>query len=192
MEGLDEMTSFRECFIIDFREWYPDFRVRDYIRHFFFDSGYFAVVCYRLARYFQHRKYTPLKKGIPFLPSFFFRLAIAKSGCEISYNADIGKGLIVDHSVGIVIGGGVKMGKMVKVFSGVTIGGRNLEKYESTAEKRYPSIGDNVVIFSGAKILGPVTIGDGATIGANSVVIDSVPADATAAGIPAKVITAGG
>lgn len=83
------------------------------------------------------------------------------------------------------------MGKMVKVFSGVTVGGRKLKRFESSDSSRYPIIGDNVVIFAGAKVLGGIRIGDRVTVGANSVVIDSVQPGATVAGIPARVISRG-
>lgn len=96
-------TSFKGCFTVDLKAWYPDLRFRDCIRNLMFNSGYFAVICYRLARYFSFKKFSPLNKGLPFLPAILFRLAISRSGCEINYNADIDKGLIIDHSVGIVI-----------------------------------------------------------------------------------------
>lgn len=189
---MKKEMSLKECFFIDLSQWYPNLRKKDYIRHYFFDSGYFTVVCYRLARYFMLTKIPPFSKGIPFLPSLLDRFGISKSGCEINCNAEIGEGLIIDHSPGIVVGAGVKIGRRVKIFSGVTIGGRNLKKYESSVEVRYPVIGSEVVIFTGAKILGAVTIGDGEVIGANAVVLDSVPEGATVAGVPAKIISQGG
>lgn len=189
---MEKGTSFKECFTIDLNEWHTDLGKKDYIHHFFFDSGYFAVLCYRLARYFMWKKFPPFEKGIPFLPSLLVRFGISKSGCEINSNAEIGKGLIVDHSPGIVVGAGVKIGRKVKIFSGVTIGGKNLKKFESSKAVRYPVIGSEVVIFTGAKILGAVIIGDRAVIGANAVVLDSVPEGATAAGVPAKIISQGG
>jgi serine O-acetyltransferase len=166
--------------------------VKDYIRHFFFDSGYYAVVCYRLARYFMVKKFPPFGKRIPFLPSLIARHAISRCGCEINCAAEIGEGLIIDHSPGIVIGAKVRMGRKVKVFSCVTIGGKNLIRYELDMDERYPLIGDDVVIFTGAKVLGPVRIGDGSVIGANAVVLESVPEGATAVGVPARVVSRGG
>jgi len=190
-DKMEKKTSFKECFTIDLSKWRPEFRTKNYIQHFFFDSGYFAVLCYRLDHYFLFKKFKPIHKGIPFLPSLFSRLSIALSGCEINYNAEIDEGLLINHSPGIVIGAKVKIGKKVKIFSGVTIGAKNLKPYELNANNRYPVIENNVVIFTGAKILGPITIGNGAIIGANSVVIDSVPENATVAGIPAKIISRG-
>lgn len=189
---MKELTSFKECFTIDLSQWYPRLRTRDYARHFFFDAGYFAVVCYRLARYFMYKKVFPFGKGIPFLPSYFMRLGISRSGCEINFNAEIEEGFMLGHSVGVVIGGGVKIGRKTCVFSCVTIGGRNIRELEKSKDSRYPVIGDEVIVFTGAKILGDVRVGNGATVAANAVVIHAVPDGATAAGVPARVISIGG
>jgi len=185
-------TSLKECFTIDLGQWHENLKTRDYIRHLLFDSGYYAVVCYRLARYFMTRKFPPFGKGIPFLSSFFLRCGISRTGCDINCSAEIGEGLHIGHSPRVVIGARVKIGRKAKIFSCVTIGGRNLEKYETEMATRYPVIGDDVTIFTGAKILGPVTLGDRCVIGANAVVIDSVPEGATAVGVPARIVSTGG
>ena len=189
---MEKHTSFIDCFTIDLSKWRDDLKTRDYIRNYFFNSGYYAVLCYRLARYFMFKKFPPFGKGIPFLASLLIRHGISRSGCEINCGAEIDEGLIVDHSPGIVIGTGVRIGRKVNVFSGVTIGGKNLKRYEPDKDERYPVIGNEVVIFTGAKVLGGVQIGDRAIIGANAVVLESVPEGAIAAGIPAKVISRGG
>jgi serine O-acetyltransferase len=177
---------------MDLSQWHDGLGAGAYIRHLFFDSGYFAVICYRLARYFMYKEFPPFGKKIPFMSSFFRRLAVSKSGCDIFPSAEIGEGLFINHSPGIVIGAGVKIGRKLRIFSGVTLGARDLKEHESVSAVRYPVIGDEVVIFSGAKIIGGVTIGDGATIGANAVVVDSVPPGATAVGVPARVVSGGG
>jgi len=105
---------------------------------------------------------------------------------DIHPAARIGRRVFIDHGIGIVIGETAVVGDDVTIYQGVTLGGVNLAK-----GKRHPTIGNGVVIGSGAKILGNITIGENAKIGANSVVIKNVPADSTAVGIPARVIKKG-
>lgn len=107
------------------------------------------------------------------------------TGIEIHPGAKIGKGLFIDHGMGVVIGETAEIGDNVTIYHGVTLGGTGKEK-----GKRHPTIGSNVVIGAGSKILGPVYVGSGAKIGANAVVLKDVPANATAIGIPAKLILA--
>ena len=107
-----------------------------------------------------------------------------KFGCHLSLEANISDDLEIIHPVAVVIGEGVTLGKNVKIYQSVTIGSKS--RNGNTA---YPVIEDDVVIFSGAAILGGVTIGKGSVVGANSVVLKSVPADSTAVGVPAKVLS---
>ena len=106
------------------------------------------------------------------------------TGIEIHPGAVIGDNLFIDHGMGVVIGETAEIGNNVIIFHGVTLGGIGGEK----GEKRHPTVGDDVVIGAGAKILGPINIGKGAKIGANSVVLKDVPAYATAVGAPARII----
>lgn len=119
------------------------------------------------------------KKRIPFFPGFSQRWIYQHYGLEIMVGADIGPGLYVAHPIGVVIAP-QRMGKNCSVIAAVTIGMRN--------EWIFPQIGDGVFIGAGARVLGGISIGDGAVIGANAVVLSDIPADATAVGIPARIL----
>ena len=106
-----------------------------------------------------------------------------KTGIEIHPGATIGKNLFIDHGMGVVIGETCIIGDNVTLFHGVTLGGTGKEK-----GKRHPTIGNNVFIGSGAKILGNITIGNNVKIGANSVILESIPDNVTVVGIPGKII----
>lgn len=105
------------------------------------------------------------------------------TGIEIHPGAKIGRRFFVDHGMGVVIGETAEIGDDVLVYQGVVLGGTSLEK-----KKRHPTIGNNVVIGAAAVLLGPITVGDGARIGANSVVVKSVPPGATVVGVPGRVV----
>ena len=107
-----------------------------------------------------------------------------KTGIEIHPGAEIGENLFIDHGMGVVIGETAKVGNNVTIFHGVTLGGIGGE----ANEKRHPTVEDDVIIGAGAKILGPITIGKGAKIGANAVVLKDVPPYSTVVGIPGKVV----
>jgi serine O-acetyltransferase len=107
------------------------------------------------------------------------------TGIEIHPGATIGKGLFIDHGMGVVIGETAEIGDNVTIYHDVTLGGVSWDKV-----KRHPTIGDNVVIGSGAKILGPFTIGKGSKVGSNSVVVREVPPNSTVVGIPGRVVMA--
>jgi serine O-acetyltransferase len=108
------------------------------------------------------------------------------TGIEIHPGATIGRRVFIDHGMGIVIGETAEIGDDTTLYHGVTLGGTSWNK-----GKRHPTLGRNVVIGAGAKVLGPLLVGDGAKIGSNAVVVRDVPAGATAVGIPARVVTAG-
>jgi len=104
------------------------------------------------------------------------------TGIEIHPGAQLGRRLFIDHGMGVVVGETAEVGDDVLLFHGVTLGGRSMRQ-----GKRHPTLGDNVTVGAGAKILGPVTIGSGAQVGANAVVITDVPTDHLAVGIPARI-----
>jgi serine O-acetyltransferase len=106
------------------------------------------------------------------------------TGIEIHPGAKIGKRLFIDHGAGVVVGETAEIGNDVLIYQGVVLGGTTLEK-----RKRHPTIGNDVVIGTGATLLGNITIGDGARIGSGSVVVKSVPPDVTVVGIPGRVVT---
>ncbi len=117
--------------------------------------------------------------GVPLAPRMLSFASRALTNIEIHPGADIGDGLFIDHGTGVVIGETAEVGANVTMYQGVTLGGTGF-----ATGKRHPTIEDNVTIGSGAKLLGPITIGHGAKIGANSVVIHDVPANATVVGVP--------
>ena len=139
-------------------------------------QGLHAIWLHRIAHYL-------FKKGWIFWPRLISNFARFITGIEIHPGATISEGLFIDHGAGTVIGETVEIGKNVTLYQGVTLGGTGKEK-----GKRHPTIGDNVVVASGAKVLGSFTVGHFAKIGAGSVVLKEVPPYATVVGIPGKVV----
>lgn len=135
-----------------------------------------ALMSYRVANFFYRHKWFLIARIISQLARFF-------TGIEIHPGATIGKGLFIDHGMGVVIGETAEIGDDVMLYHGVTLGGTGKDK-----GKRHPTVRNNVVIGAGAKVLGPIEIGEGAKIGANSVVLRDVPKNATAVGTPARNI----
>ena len=119
------------------------------------------------------------------LARFVSHLARFLTGIEIHPGATIGKGVFIDHGMGVVIGETAEIGDNVTLYHGVTLGGVSLERV-----KRHPTIAENVVIGSGAKVLGPFTVGKGSRIGSNSVVIKEVPPNSTVVGVPGRMVMA--
>jgi serine O-acetyltransferase len=117
--------------------------------------------------------------GVPWLPRFLAYLTRTVTGVEIHPAARIGRELFIDHGSGVVIGETAEIGVRVTLYQGVTLGGTGFQR-----GKRHPTLGDNVTVGSGAKLLGPIAVGDGAKIGANTVVIEDVPPRATVVGNP--------
>ena len=138
-----------------------------------------AQIYYKIAHFFYKReKYL--------IARFISEKAKRKTGIEIHPGATIGKGLFIDHGFGVVIGETAIIGDNVVIFHGVTLGGTGKEK-----GKRHPTIGNNVFIGSGAKILGNIKIGNNVKIGANAVILKDVKDNSTVVGIPGKVIKKG-
>lgn len=135
-----------------------------------------AVLRYRIA----HKLY--LKKHY-FLARWYSQRTVRKTGIEIHPGATIGKGLFIDHGTGVVIGETAEIGDNVTLYQGVTLGGTGKE-----SGKRHPTIGNNVMISSGARVLGSFTVGDNSKIGAGSVVLSEVPPNSTVVGVPGRVI----
>ncbi len=125
--------------------------------------------------------------NLKFLARFISHRTRKKTGIEIHPGAQIGRRLVIDHGMGIVIGETAQIGDDVLLYQGVTLGGTGKDK-----GKRHPTIGDNVLIGSGAKVLGPFTVGAGSRVAAGAVVLEEVPPDATAVGVPAKVVRIAG
>jgi serine O-acetyltransferase len=131
-----------------------------------------------------HRLSHPLyKAGVPLLPRLISQFARWMTGIEIHPGATIGRRFFIDHGMGVVIGETAEIGDDVLIYQGVTLGGTGKE-----SGKRHPTLGNKVVVGGGAKVLGNITIGDNARIGAGSVVIRSVPENSTVVGIPGKIV----
>ncbi len=135
---------------------------------------------YRLA----HKFYT---LGFKFIARYISQKAVRKTGIEIHPAAKIGRRLVIDHGTGVVIGETTEIGDDVLIYQGVTLGGTGKE-----TGKRHPTIGNNVMISSGAKVLGPFKVGDNSRIASGAVVLEEVPPDSTVVGVPARIVKRGG
>lgn len=135
-------------------------------------AGVQALLAHRLAHALRGA-------GVPFLPRVIAYLSRSVTGVEIHPAAEIGKRFFIDHGSGVVIGETTTIGDCVTLYQGVTLGGTGFQR-----GKRHPTLGDNVTVGSGAKLLGPIAVGDGAKIGANTVVVEDVPPGATVVGNP--------
>ena len=138
--------------------------------------GVHAVRSYRKAHWLHEH-------GYKFLARLISQSSRRRTGIEIHPGARIGKRLVIDHGMGIVIGETAEIGDDCLIYHGVTLGGTGKD-----VGKRHPTIGNNVLIGTGAKVLGPITVGDNSRIAANSVVLDAIPENCTAVGVPAKVV----
>ena len=149
---------------------------RNYFEVIFLYPGLHAIVAHRYAHFFyKHKLFLPARI-VSQLTRFF-------TGIEIHPGAKIGKGLFIDHGMGIVIGETAEIGDNCTLYQNVTLGGTGKDK-----GKRHPTIGNNVLIGTGAKVLGPFTVGDNSKIAANAVVLTEVPENSTAVGVPARVV----
>ncbi|MGD6857605.1 serine O-acetyltransferase EpsC [Bacillus infantis] len=149
---------------------------RSYIEVILTYSGVHAIWAHRLAHALFKRKFYFWARVISQISRFF-------TGIEIHPGAKIGRRFFIDHGMGVVIGETCEIGDNVTVFQGVTLGGTGKEK-----GKRHPTIKDNALIATGAKVLGSITIGENSKVGAGSVVLRDVPPNSTAVGIPGKVV----
>ena len=135
-----------------------------------------AILRHRIAHWLYLKKHY-------FLARWYSQRTARKTGIEIHPGATIGKGLFIDHGAGVVIGETAILGDNVTLFQGVTLGGNGKEK-----GKRHPTLGDNVMVSAGAKILGSFTIGENSKIGAGSVVLQEVPPNSTVVGVPGRIV----
>lgn len=136
------------------------------------------------ARQFHRLAHTLFRWHIPVLPRLVSHLSRFLTGIEIHPGAEIGEGLFIDHGMGVVIGETSEIGDNVTIYQGVTLGGTSHKR-----AKRHPTLGNNVVVGVGAKLIGDITIGDNSKVGAGSVVVTSVPANATVVGVPGRVVS---
>lgn len=153
---------------------------RSTLEVFFLYPGLHALIYYRISHWLYLRKRY-------FLARWVSQHAKFKTGIEIHPGATIGRGLFIDHGAGVVIGETAELGENCTLYQGVTLGGTGKHK-----GKRHPTLGNNVMVGSGAKILGPFKVGDNSKVGANALVLSEVPADSTAVGVPARVVRING
>lgn len=147
---------------------------------YFLYPGFKAIRMHRRAHfYYTH--------GMHFLARFVSQRAVRKTGIEIHPGATIGRRLVIDHGTGIVIGETAEIGDDVLIYQGVTLGGTGKD-----VGKRHPTIGNNVMISAGAKVLGPFKIGDNSRVAAGAVVLEEVPPNSTVVGVPARVVRQNG
>ena len=148
--------------------------------------GVKAVLLHQIANFFHVAGFDLIARIISQMSRFF-------TGIEIHPGAKIGKNLFIDHGMGVVIGETSEIGNDVTIYHAVTLGGisPSIDSERQRHEKRHPTIGNDVVIGSGAQIIGPIKVGNGSRIAANAVVVNDVPEGATMVGVPAKVIKTG-
>ena len=147
---------------------------------FFLYSGFKAVRSHRKAHWFYNHNHK-------FSARFISQRSRHKTGIEIHPAAKIGKGLFIDHGMGVVIGETTVIGDNCTIYQNVTLGGTGKD-----TGKRHPTLGNNVLVGAGAKVLGPFKVGDNARIAAGAVVLSEVPANATAVGVPARIVKLNG
>ena len=153
---------------------------RSSLEIFLLYPGVHAIIYHRIAHWcFKH--------NLLFLARCVSQWSRFWTGVEIHPGATIGRRFVIDHGMGIVIGETAEIGDDVLIYQGVTLGGTGKDK-----GKRHPTIGNNVLIGSGAKVLGPFTVGDNSRIAANAVVLKEIPPDSTAVGVPARVVRVAG
>ena len=152
---------------------------RSKLEIFLLYPGVHALIYHRFAHWCYCRE-------LRFLARFISQWSRFWTGIEIHPGAQIGRRFVIDHGMGIVIGETAEVGDDVLLYQGVTLGGTGKDR-----GKRHPTIGNNVMIGSGAKILGPFVVGDGARIASNAVVLSAVPENATAVGVPARIVRIG-
>ena len=142
--------------------------------------GFHAVMIHRLSHWCWTQDWKTVARVVSHAGRFL-------TGIEIHPGAQIGRGLFIDHGMGVVIGETTQIGDNCTLYQGVTLGGTGKD-----TGKRHPTLGDNVLIGAGAKVLGPFTVGDNARVAAGAVVLDAVPEGATAVGVPARVVRING
>ena len=165
--------AIREQIDTIFRE---DPAARSVVEIFLCYPGFHAILIHRVA----HKMY---RWGLPLLPRVLSQISRFFTGIEIHPGATIGRRFFIDHGTGVVIGETTEIGDDVLLYQGVTLGGTGNEK-----GKRHPTLGNNVVVGSGAKVLGNIRIGDNVKVGAGSVVVHPVPDNSTVVGIPGRVV----
>ena len=153
---------------------------RSRLEVYFLYSGFRALQSYRIANWF-------FRHNMKFIARWISQRSRHQTGIEIHPGATIGKGLFIDHGMGVVIGETTEIGDYCTIYQNVTLGGTGKE-----TGKRHPTLGNHVLVGAGAKVLGPFKVGDNARIAAGAVVLNEVPANSTAVGVPAHIVKING
>ena len=180
---------FRDCFTIDlYARSNRRFGAGALLRKLIFNCGYRVVVYYRIATYLGKVRFP--RRLAALMGSLILVRLCRVPGVEIRMKDEIGAGILMYHPHDIVLGVGCRIGRNVTIYNGVTLGARTLKTIDENKEVggRYPVIENGVTIFAGAKIIGPVTIGENSIVGTNSVVNRSFPANSVIAGSPGRVV----
>lgn len=172
------MSAYSKELITAIMEHDPAARSRLEVRLLY--PGYKALMAHRRAAWFD-------RHGMKLIARWISQRTARRTGIEIHPGAQIGRRVTIDHGMGVVIGETAVVGDGCTIYQGVTLGGTGKDK-----GKRHPTLGQNVLVGSGAKVLGPFTVGDNARIAAGAVVLSEVPSDATAVGVPARVVRIAG
>lgn len=172
------MSAYSKELISAIMEHDPAARSRMEVRMLY--PGYKALMAHRRAAWFH-------KHGMKLIARWISQRTARRTGIEIHPAAQIGRRVTIDHGMGVVIGETAEVGDGCTIYQGVTLGGTGKDK-----GKRHPTLGQNVLVGSGAKVLGPFKVGDNARIAAGAVVLSEVPSDATAVGVPARVVRIAG
>jgi serine O-acetyltransferase len=167
------LSAIREQFDTIFRE---DPAAKSHLEIVLCYPGFHAILLHRAAHLLYRRR-------VPLIPRLMSQFSRFLTGIEIHPGASIGRRFFIDHGMGVVIGETTEIGDDVLIYQGVTLGGTGKEK-----GKRHPTVGNNVVIGTGAKVLGNITIGDHVKVGAGSVVVRNVPPHSTVVGIPGRIV----
>ncbi len=149
---------------------------RNWLEVLFCYPGFQALIFHRIAHWLHHL-------GLPFIPRLISHIGRFFTGIEIHPGAQMGQGVFIDHGMGVVIGETAIVGDFALIYQGVTLGGTGKE-----SGKRHPTLGENVVVGAGAKVLGNIQLGNNVRIGAGSVVLRDVPSDCTVVGIPGRIV----
>ncbi|MBW4629590.1 MAG: serine O-acetyltransferase [Brasilonema octagenarum HA4186-MV1] len=185
MLGGDSHPLFAMLSGVSFEALLSDFRIiferdpaaRNWLEVLFCYPGFHALSLHRLAHWLHSR-------GVVFIPRLISHLGRFLTGIEIHPGAEIGKGVFIDHGMGVVIGETAIVGDNTLIYQGVTLGGTGKQ-----SGKRHPTLGKNVVVGAGAKVLGNIEIGDRVRIGAGSIVLRDVPPDSTVVGVPGRIVS---
>lgn len=170
-----DLARFTQTFVLRGQPFSPR---RVFWESVIFKAGFQAVLLYRVSHHLYRQR------GWIYLPWFLSRLSLAITGAEIEFNAEIGPGMFVAHPVGIVVGRGTVIGSDVTLFQGVTFG---VKSWHPDQIRKFPRVGNKCFFFSGAAVVGDVTIGDECIVGAHAVVTRDVPSGAMALGVVAEI-----